>query len=463
MHRLAAAVLLALLLVPLAGAAGGTSFEQSVHEGVVEGSGSLAGMDYHGVQSGSITLAFQSAELEQAWQNRSVQTSLSDGSVTVPGVNDPERRRETLDGGTLHLTTNQRDAKLLVIAIGEASWDLQARGGTLSAPDAGTTEVRDGGPLKHSSDPLRRAVDGTGVWRSSAGATTTVAGDFWVSLFGWTAATDDGILFHTGRSNTQDVGLVQVEDFSKTWLRVTNGSMTMHFVEGAAMETYVHSPTITTVGTTTLTGLPTQPPRVMEGTTTLAVTASGDHLEAVVTEGGPAGGSRPSTTALATPEGSVWLWGGLTAVMFVGLFVFVALSARSVPMLEWRSYHALDRHRPRLASFWANLWTRRDPWDGHAWSARGEARMLMHHDRGAARDFTKAHALLPPEERAVNALHAARAHARVGHATQTAHWIGIVASLDLNVLLTAREEPDFARVWDHASVQRAVQQLLGGA
>lgn len=455
------ALLLALLLASLpATAQGVTAFDQSTHVGVVEGTGTLAGMEYYGIESGSATLTFERAGLEQAWQNTSVQTELSEGSVSVEGVNDPERAFGTLGPTTLHLTTNQRDAKMHVFAIDGTRWDMHSDRGTLSAPEAGKTELSEGGPLVRSDGRLTAPIGRSSLWQSPAGTTNTATGDFWVSLFGWTGADDDGVLFHTGRAVTQDAGPVQVEEISNAWLRVTGGTLTVDFAEGAATRTYVYAPTITTDGTTTLTGLPTEAQRVYEGVTTLTVTDGGDRLEGVVTEGGAAE-PRPALTALTSPEGAAWLWGGAGAVLFVGAFVFVALATRSVPLLEWRAYRALDRHRPLLAVFWANFWTRRDPWDGHAWSARGEARMLMGHDQAAAKDFTKAHNLLPPDERAVNALHAARCHARARHASRTAHWIGIVASLDLNVLLTAREEPDFADVWDHASVQQAVRHVLG--
>lgn len=449
-------LLLCLLLLPTPAAAQDVvAFERSLHEGTVEGTGSLAGLEYYGIKSGSAVLTFQEATVERAWKNGTVQTTWTD-VIPETDPNGPDRSEGRLGPTSLRLVTNEDGATLFVVAR-SATWEVHARSGELSAP--ATASRDDPSPMAPASHDLPTA--GTSLWRSTPRAENTVTGDFLVSLFGWTVADEDEVLFETGRTVRHDAGPVTVEDLSVAWLHVRDATLTIDFADGALADSYVRDATVTTDGTTTLTGLPTGPERVHQGVTTLSVTEAGERLQAVVTEGAPPSAPSPAATVLSLPAGSPWLWGGVAASAFVAAFVAVALAARSVPMLEWRSYHALDRHRPRLAAFWANLWTRRDPWDGHAWSARGEARMMMRHDRGAVRDFTKAHPLLPSDERAVNALHAARSHARLGHATQTAHWIGIVASLDLNVLLAAREEPDFARVWDHHAVQRAVRQVLG--
>ena len=455
MHHPAVGLLLALALLTFPAAAAPTplEFTSSLHEGDVEGVGNVTGMKFMGVD-GSASLTFRSADLEQAWDNLTVQTD------QVAGGNAKERSQATLAGENLLLTTNQHDAILMVFGSPGTDWRTVAGLGRLAAPEPGQTDLTDTVPLDRSGGELQVPLERSSLWRPEGADVTTVRGDFWISLYGWTGVGDQGTSFRTGHYDETEVAGVRVEKSSAAWIHVRGGTLTLGVDDSTVRDVFVHAPTITTDGTTTLTGLPTAAERVYEGVTTLTVTGSDDRLEGVVTEG-RAATPNPALTALTSPEGAAWLWGGAGAVLFVAAFVFVALATRSVPVLEWRAYRALDRHRPLVAAFWANFWTRRDPWDGHAWSARGEARMLMGRDLGAARDFTKAHNLLPPDERAINALHAARCHARAGHASRTAHWIGIVASLDLNVLLTAREEPDFASVWDHASVQQAVRHVLG--
>lgn len=434
-------------------------FDRSLHAGEITGSGGLAAINMFEVRDSTATLTFAAAVYEKAWQNA---TTVEGGPISIPGL--PEYAEENLGPGTIRMATNMEGARISVLQEkpGSSHWTLADVGGSLDALPPGTTEAKDEMPIAKKGNMVTAPVKGTSVWQTSPAGTTTVQGDFWIAVYGWDLQFGDGRFFRTGTMTNEIIAPVHQKELTVGWLLVKDATLTLQVSDGATKEAYVHDPVITTVGTTRLQDLPLDTERVYKGTTTLEVTSRGDRLSASVTHADDYGEPAPAATFLSRPTNETWLWGGgAGAFLVVALFVTLVLISRNVTTLEWRSYHALDEHRPVQASLWASLWTRRDPWDGHAWSARGEARLLMDHDRGAARDFKKAHALLPPEERAINALHAARAHARTGHATRTAHWLGIVASLDLNVLLTAREEPDFAEVWDMPPVQRAIQQLLG--
>ncbi len=433
------------------------SFSQSTHAGLVEGTGALAGVEFVEISSATATLSFSEGVLDRAWNNNSVDATV----VEVEGNSGSSR--DSISAGSVRMYNTQSDAILMVFKNGDVRWSYDGPGGSLEPVAPGKTALTDRNPLIRDGERPSVGLQEASVWRSDADGRIILQGDFLVSLYGWNLRFDNGHSFTAGAETTVGGEPVQLQTTSSAWLMVKDATLTLDVYEGGVRNSFVHSPTITTDGTATLVGLPLGQDKTYTGITTLAADTSGDHLEGTLREGaiGSAPGAAPSSTSVFAPSGSAWMWGAGGAALLVAAFVAAALLTRSVPMLEWRSYHALDEHRPLRASVWARLWSRRDPWDGHAWAARGESHMMMGQNRRAAKHFTSAHALLPVDERAINALHAARAHARGGRAPEAAHWIGIVASLDLNVLLSAREEPDFARVWNDAVVQKTVQQVLG--
>lgn len=162
-----------------------------------------------------------------------------------------------------------------------------------------------------------------------------------------------------------------------------------------------------------------------------------------------------AVNGVAVRDASRWPWVAAAAGMLV-VIALVAVLRGSAATWTRRSVEQIDAGRPRRAAWaaWRAL-LRRPP--VLAWMILGHARMQLAHPRRAERAFAAAYREMSGEDRAVCAYEAARAAATARRPAQAGFWLRLAGQLDVSLLTTAMEEPDFRHVIEHPQFTRQVQ------